>query len=121
MHGLYPHSMAKCAFDMFTRCMAVELGPKGIRVNSVNHGAVIDYQFMTNGSRKRKHTLEADAVAECYGRQYPVGRPGTGDDVANSVLYMASSNSSFVTGLNFIVDGGHLAAGVPQVVKVLTN
>ncbi|CAG2170024.1 unnamed protein product, partial [Oppiella nova] len=117
--GYGPHCMAKSALDMFTRCMAAKLALKGIRVNSINHGALVDYQFtLPNGSRKRKRKLEADAVAEGYGRQYPVGRPGTGDDVGNAVLYLASKNSSFVTGINFIVDGGHLAAGIAPIVKL---
>ncbi|XP_054162175.1 uncharacterized oxidoreductase SSP0419-like [Oppia nitens] len=119
-----PNCMAKSALNMFTECMASDLATKGIRVNSVNHGPIIDYQFTENGGRrrpkprKRKH-IEADAVSEAYGRQCPAGRAGTGMDVSNAVLYLASDNASFVTGVHHVIDGGHLAAGLTPIVKIV--
>jgi NAD(P)-dependent dehydrogenase (short-subunit alcohol dehydrogenase family) len=49
---------------------------------------------------------------EKFGKLYPVGRHGVGDDIANAVLYLASNESSFITGSVLVADGGHLAANV---------
>ena len=55
---------------------------------------------------------ESDKWYENYGKLYPVGRVGEGDDIANAVLYLASNESSFITGSVLVADGGHLAANV---------
>ncbi|CAG2119283.1 unnamed protein product [Medioppia subpectinata] len=88
--------MSKTALDMFTKCMAAELGPKGIRVNSVDPGAI--------------KTKMPQAFYDNYAKLYPVGRYGEGSDIAHAVLYLASDESSFITGTALVADGGHLVS-----------
>ncbi|CAG2107779.1 unnamed protein product [Medioppia subpectinata] len=97
----FAYSMSKAAMDMFAKCIAVDLGPKGIRVNSVNPGAV-----RTNIIREASLSDEQiNAIWDRMGSQYPVGRCGEGLDIANAVAYLASDQASFVTGTILVVDG----------------
>ncbi|CAG2110851.1 unnamed protein product [Medioppia subpectinata] len=106
--GMSAYCMSKAAMDMFTKCIAVDLGSKGIRVNSVNPGAV-----RTNIMRNMTLTEEqTKAGFESISSKYPVGRVGEGLDIANAVAYLASDQASFVTGTILLADGGHLAANV---------
>jgi 3-oxoacyl-[acyl-carrier protein] reductase len=97
MHSHY--DAAKAAVVMHTRAAALELGPKGVRVNAVSPG-LIWYEALPS--------LWAEGV-ERYERAAPLGRLGTGADVADAVLYLASPMARFVTGANLVVDGGVLA------------
>ncbi|CAG2110849.1 unnamed protein product [Medioppia subpectinata] len=102
------YCMSKAALDMFTKCMAVELGPKRIRVNSVNPGSV-----RTNIIRNVPLSAEQfKVIRENISGKYPVGRVGEGQDIANAVAYLAGDHASFVTGTILVADGGHLAANV---------
>ncbi|XP_054167711.1 uncharacterized oxidoreductase MexAM1_META1p0182-like [Oppia nitens] len=104
------YCMSKAGLDMFTQCMAAELGPKHhIRVNSVNPGAVIS-NLLTNMGLPE--TVIDNMYAEA-GRKYPVGRIGQPEDIANTVAYLASNTAAgFLTGSIVLADGGHLAANV---------
>jgi len=99
-YGYY--CMSKAALDHFTRCLAVELGPKGVRVNSVNTGLI-------KGTEAASRQPGAKKMIE-YGRQiiktYPLRRSGTVDEVADAILYLASHKANFITGVTFPVDGG---------------
>ncbi|CAG2105537.1 unnamed protein product [Medioppia subpectinata] len=103
------YAMTKSALDMFTKCLAVELGPKGIRVNSLNPGAVY-----TDAMQNSFGMTEAEGrdLFDKFAADYPVGRVGEGVDVANAVAYLASNEGSFITGTNFVIDGGHIAANI---------
>ncbi|CAG2106499.1 unnamed protein product [Medioppia subpectinata] len=106
--GMSGYCMSKAALDMFTKCIAVDLGSKGIRVNSVNPGAV-----RTNILRDMPVTDEqTNAIWDAMSSIYPVGRCGESVDIANAVAYLASDQASFVTGTILVADGGHLAANV---------
>ncbi|CAG2173595.1 unnamed protein product [Oppiella nova] len=102
------YCMSKSALDMFTKCIAVELGHKGIRVNSVNPGATKTNLPQATGVSDG----DAQAFYDAFARLYPVGRYAVGEDIANAVLYLASNESSFITGSVLVADGGHLAANV---------
>ncbi|CAG2177164.1 unnamed protein product, partial [Oppiella nova] len=103
--GFSPYSVAKCALDMFTKCMAAELGPKRIRVNVINPGPIRTEFLTAMGSSQ----AESDKVFDAYA-VVPVGRAGLSDDVADSILYLASDHAAFITGTNLISDGGAVAA-----------
>ncbi|CAG2108312.1 unnamed protein product [Medioppia subpectinata] len=103
-----PYCMSKAAMDMFGKCIAVELGPKGIRVNTVNPGVVRTNVLEAQGASKEV----ANQVYDMFGGKYPVGRAGEGLDIAHNILYLASDESSFVTGTSLVSDGGHVAANV---------
>ncbi|CAG2161457.1 unnamed protein product [Oppiella nova] len=113
--GLRPYAamalycMSKCALDMFTKCLALELGPKGIRVNVVNPGAVKTNFGPAMGMSQQQY----DHLLEDRAKAYPVGRVGQSIDIANIILFLASDESSFVTGINVLADGGGLNAPVP--------
>jgi NAD(P)-dependent dehydrogenase (short-subunit alcohol dehydrogenase family) len=96
-HALYGAS--KGAVRALTKNAAVELGPAQIRVNSV-HPAVIETPMADYGLQKAGRTKEQ------FARAYPLGRLGTPAEVANVILFLASDESSFVTGAELAVDGG---------------
>ncbi|CAG2169625.1 unnamed protein product [Oppiella nova] len=83
------YSPAKTALDMLTRVLALELGPKGIRVNTLNPGAT-----------------QVDKANSPVDKITPLGRIGQPLDIAKGVAFLASSDASFITGANLVVDGG---------------
>jgi len=88
--GLLAYSACKWAVRGMTKCAALELGPFGIRVNAV-HPGMIDTQ-MTEGMDEPTHL--------------PLPRKGSKDEVAKTVVFLASDDSSYSTGGDFVVDGG---------------
>ena len=91
--------MAKAGIEMLVRYTAEELAGKGIRVNAVQPGIIDDelMAFITAGG----------ALFDDYVAQTPLGRPGTVEDVAEAVRYLAGPESAWVTGTCLAVDGGH--------------
>ncbi|XP_054157092.1 L-xylulose reductase-like [Oppia nitens] len=100
------YCMSKAALDMFSRCLALELGPKGIRVNIVNPAAVRTNFLQIVGLTDEEANKRYNELATTY----PVRRVGESIDIANAVLFLASNEASFVTGINFVSDGGSLNA-----------
>ena len=93
-----PYAAAKAGMLNMTETLALELGPRGIRVNAVSPGPVITEAFReVLGIGDRLEELE---------RTIPLGRLGTPDDIAAAVVYLASPASSWVTGQNILVAGG---------------
>ncbi|CAG2105254.1 unnamed protein product [Medioppia subpectinata] len=101
---------ATFSLDMFTKCLAVELGPKRIRVNSVSPGCVYTDAF--KNSNLAMTEAEGRAIWDKIAANYPVGRMGESVDVANAVAFLASDQASFITGTNLLIDGGHIAANI---------
>ena len=96
--GALPYATAKAAIEGLTRALAVDYGPRGIRVNAVALGSV------TTGR------LEADAeTAEAVGALHPLGRAGTPAEVAAVVAHLLAPG--FVSGAVVPVDGGRAALG----------
>jgi len=93
----HDYSTAKSALIGFSRNLAAELGPLGIRVNCVAPGLVAP----TAASRQTK-----EEVKDMIAAQTPLRRIATPDDVAGPVLFLASSWSGFMTGQTLFVDGG---------------
>ncbi|CAG2111845.1 unnamed protein product, partial [Medioppia subpectinata] len=84
------YGMTKCGLDMLTKCLAMELGPKGIRVNSIQPGIVITP--MVNGTDYDEETVKMYCESA-----YPLGRPGYVNDIVRSIEFLASDESSFIT------------------------
>jgi NAD(P)-dependent dehydrogenase (short-subunit alcohol dehydrogenase family) len=98
------YSAYKAAVGQHTKSLAVELGRHGIRANAVAPDLIetpqLPYSDWVAPDQRWRWTTWA-----------PLGRPGTPDDVAGAVLFLASPWSSYVTGTTVHVDGGTLAAG----------
>ena len=106
-HGLGSYSASKFALRGLTKVAAIELGPVGVRVNAVCPGPVVTDMMMAD----QLGHLDWDG----YLAQVPVGRFGRPDDIAAAVCWLASDDSTFVSGTEIIVDGGLTASGIsPQ-------
>jgi NAD(P)-dependent dehydrogenase (short-subunit alcohol dehydrogenase family) len=99
------YSASKGGVYALTKQMAIELSKYGIRVNSVSPGPLYtpmhEKRFRSlaeEGTRMRESFLRAERV--------PLGRPGTPEDIAYAILYLASDRACYVTGADFPVDGG---------------
>lgn len=102
--GVYGYITAKHAQTGLMRVLAKDLAPRGIRVNTINPGPV------ANGFQQRVEDdltplLGRDAT-QFFDESIPMGRHATPQEIARSVLYLASDQSSFTTGLILSVDGG---------------
>ena len=95
------YNVSKGALNQFSRSIAVEYGSSGIRSNSICPGLIAT--DMTADLMK-----DVDLMKE-WSKDYPIGRFGKPEDVANACLYLASDESSFVTGITLPVDGGFTA------------
>lgn len=91
------YASSKGAVTTFTRAMAKELGPKGIRVNAVCPGLI---------GTKFHDDFTIDEVRKMVADKTPLRREGGAEEVADLVVYLASENSSFVNGANFDINGG---------------
>jgi len=108
--GVAAYASSKGAVEALTRAAAVELAPRGIRVNAVMPGAV-DTSMLRRGL-SRGHLVagsaEDDKVME-LGARHPLGRVATPAEVAAVVAFLVSSDARFITGATIPVDGGTLA------------
>lgn len=96
---------AKGGLIIMAKAMAIDHGPDGIRVNCVCPGDVLT-PMLPDDAEKRGMSWDDYAVGAA---DRPLGRIGTAEDIANAVLYLASDESSFVTGEALVVDGGGVA------------
>ncbi|MBW2391683.1 MAG: SDR family oxidoreductase [Deltaproteobacteria bacterium] len=106
--GGVAYSASKFAVTGMTKTAAIELGPLGVRVNSI-HPGIID----TDMVRAFKPQTE-DADADAMGASLPLGRMGTPEDIAALALFLASEESGFCTGSSFTADGGVMAGDMVQ-------
>ncbi|NIZ60203.1 short-chain dehydrogenase [Sedimentitalea sp. CY04] len=102
--GVYGYITAKHAQIGLMRCLAKELAPRNIRVNTIHPGA-IDNAFQKAVEDDLSDLLQSDGGA-FFDAQTPLGRHGRADEIARSVLYLASDQSSYTTGTTLMVDGG---------------
>lgn len=100
--GSAAYTASKGAVRLFSKSVALETARDNIRVNTVHPGII-----ETNMQRAAVGDNEAhyDAIAESI----PMGRMGQPEDIANCVLFLASDESSYITGAEFVVDGGYTA------------
>jgi 3-oxoacyl-[acyl-carrier protein] reductase len=96
--GSLAYSTAKGAVLTFTRSLASELGPQGVRVNAVAPGLILGTRFHAT------HTAPESAQATIAG--IPLGRAGTPDDVARAVVFLAGEWKGFITGATLDINGG---------------
>jgi len=96
---------AKGGLIVMAKAMAIDHGPEGIRVNCVCPGDVLTPMLPEDAARRG---LDWEDYAD-GAKDRPLGRIGTADEIADAVLFLASDESSFVTGEALVVDGGGVA------------
>jgi NAD(P)-dependent dehydrogenase (short-subunit alcohol dehydrogenase family) len=100
--GVLAYCVSKAGVDQLTRCAALELAAKGIRVNAVNPGVVV-----TNIHRRGGMADEAYAAfLEHSKKTHPLGRVGAAEEVAELILFLASDRAAWITGATHSIDGG---------------
>lgn len=99
------YCMSKSAIDQFTRCTALELASKGIRVNSVNPGVIITEIHKRGGKTDEQY----NQFLEHSKTTHALGRVGEVEEVARTIAFLASDNASFITGAQVPIDGGRHA------------
>jgi NAD(P)-dependent dehydrogenase (short-subunit alcohol dehydrogenase family) len=100
--GVLAYCVSKAGVDQLTHCAALELGPKGVRINAVDPGVVVTSLHRTSG-----YTEEAYAkFLEHSKSTHPIGRVGTAMEVADLILFLASDRAGWITGGSFSIDGG---------------
>jgi NAD(P)-dependent dehydrogenase (short-subunit alcohol dehydrogenase family) len=105
--GPHVYSAAKAAVIQLTRSIAMELAASGVRVNCICPGAIATPIFGTSlGLSAEAAEQGAGLVKGALGSFHPLGRAGLPQDIAQAALWLASEESSFVTGHALVVDGG---------------
>ncbi|XP_070155790.1 3-oxoacyl-[acyl-carrier-protein] reductase FabG-like [Polyergus mexicanus] len=99
------YCMSKAALDQFTHCIALELGPKQVRVNAVNPGVVETNLHRRSGMNEK----QLQAFFEHSKETHILGRTGDVTEVAKTIAFLASDDANFITGVTLPVDGGRHA------------
>jgi NAD(P)-dependent dehydrogenase (short-subunit alcohol dehydrogenase family) len=100
--GVLAYCVSKAALDQLTRCAALELAAKGVRVNAVNPGVVITEIHRRGGMSEDDYA----AFLERSKQTHPLGRVGKASEIAELVLFLASDRASWITGATYSIDGG---------------
>jgi NAD(P)-dependent dehydrogenase (short-subunit alcohol dehydrogenase family) len=100
--GVLAYCVSKAAVDQLTRCTALELAPKGIRVNAVNPGVVVTNLHKRGGMEEADYEKFLEHAKDTH----PLGRPGEPDEVADLIYFLASEKAGWITGTTYSIDGG---------------
>ena len=101
MPELVPYSVSKGGLNQLTRAMAVALAARGVRVNAIGPGSIATDML--------KIVMSDDVLRRGVLSRTPMGRLGEPDDIARVAVFLASDESSYVTGQCLYADGGRLA------------
>src|SRR6266851_4782848 len=100
------YGAAKAAVIHLTKCVAMELGESGIRVNSISPGAIATGIFgKALGLSVEAAEKTSDVMREVYKTAQPIPRAGLPEDIAHAAVFLASDESSFINGHDLVVDG----------------
>jgi NAD(P)-dependent dehydrogenase (short-subunit alcohol dehydrogenase family) len=100
--GVLAYCVSKAAVDQLTRCAALELAPKGVRINAVNPGVVRTNLHRNSGMNEDAYA----AFVERSKTTHPIGRVGEAEEIADLILFLASSKAGWITGVTYSIDGG---------------
>ena len=100
--GVLAYCVSKAGLDQLTRCAALELAPKGVRVNAVNPGVVVTEIHKRGGMSEEDYAK----FLEHSKTTHPLGRVGEAGEVADLVFYLASNRAAWITGATYQIDGG---------------
>jgi NAD(P)-dependent dehydrogenase (short-subunit alcohol dehydrogenase family) len=100
--GVLAYCVSKAGVDQLTRCAALELAAKGVRVNAVNPGVVVTEIHKRGGmtGEQYKTFLEHSKTT------HPLGRVGQAEEIAELIFFLASDRASWITGATYSIDGG---------------
>jgi NAD(P)-dependent dehydrogenase (short-subunit alcohol dehydrogenase family) len=109
MSNISAYAASKGGVRLFTKAAAIECAEKGynIRVNSVHPGYIETPMVMRRFDKIAKADREAEETR--LKESHPLGRLGKPEEIASMILYLASDEAAFVTGAEFVADGGYLA------------
>lgn len=100
--GVLAYCVSKAGLDQLTRCAALDLAPKGVRVNSVNPGVVVSGLHRSGGMTEEGYA----AFLKHSKSTHPLGRVGNAVEVAELILFLASDRAGWITGATVSIDGG---------------
>ncbi len=100
--GVLAYCVSKAGIDQLTRCAALELAAKGVRVNAVNPGVVVTEIHRRGGMSHEQY----EAFLEHSKLTHPLGRIGEAREIAELILFLASDRASWITGATYSIDGG---------------
>ena len=96
------YCVSKAGTDQLTRCSALELASKGIRVNAVNPGVVVTNLHRRGGMSEEDYKKFVENASNTH----PIGRAGSPEEVAELICFLASDRASWITGATYEIDGG---------------
>ena len=94
--------MSKAGVDHLTRCAAIEMAPRGVRVNAVNPGVTVTNLHRRSGMAETQYAAFLERSKETH----PLGRPGQAEEIAALILFLASDRAGWMTGETIPIDGG---------------
>ena len=100
--GLLSYCVSKAGLDQFTRCAALDLAAKKIRVNAINPGVVVTNLHKRSGMSDEKY----QQFLEHSKTTHPIGRVGNPEEIAKLIAYLASDAAGWITGVTYSIDGG---------------
>jgi NAD(P)-dependent dehydrogenase (short-subunit alcohol dehydrogenase family) len=100
--GVLAYCVSKAGVDQLTRCAALELAAKGVRVNAVNPGVVVTEIHKRGGMSEEQY----DAFLKHSQSTHPLGRVGEAKEIAELIFFLASDRASWITGVTYSIDGG---------------
>jgi len=100
--GVLAYCVSKAALDQLTRCSALELAAKGVRVNAVNPGVVVTEIHKRGGMDQQQYAAFLDHSKTTH----PLGRVGDPNEIAELIYFLASDRASWITGATYSIDGG---------------
>lgn len=100
--GVLAYCVSKAGLDQLTRCSALELAAKGVRVNAVNPGVVVTEIHKRGGMDEEQY----EAFLEHSRGTHPLGRVGEAREIAELIFFLASDRASWITGATYSIDGG---------------
>jgi NAD(P)-dependent dehydrogenase (short-subunit alcohol dehydrogenase family) len=102
----FPNVLAYCsskaALDHLTRCAALEMASKGVRVNAVCPGVTVTQLHRRGGMDETAYQKFLEHSKETH----PLGRVGNAEEIAQLIFYLASPRASWITGVTYLIDGG---------------
>jgi NAD(P)-dependent dehydrogenase (short-subunit alcohol dehydrogenase family) len=100
--GVLAYCVSKAGLDQLTRCAALELASKGVRVNAVNPGVVVTEIHKRGGMGEEQYAQFLERSKQTH----PLGRVGQAWEVAELIFFLASDRAEWITGATYSIDGG---------------